>query len=199
MYGGLARRPEVTLDAFTLVLCHELGHHVAGYPFASAWASNEGQSDYFATQSCGKVLWGSQRSKNAEARALIPALPKAQCDRSWNDTDDQNLCYRLMLASKSLADLAGSKGSSKVDWATPDSSIVSKMYNGHPDGQCRLDTMMAGSLCSADFDSNLIPGKDLGSKRNSAEAEMISAKHTCTRYMKYELGNRPGCWFKSAL
>jgi hypothetical protein len=199
MYGGLARRHEVTLDAFTLVLCHELGHHVAGYPFTTHWASNEGQSDYFATQSCGKLLWRSQRSKNSTAREQIAAIPKADCDAIWKNEEEQNLCYRLMLASKSLADLAGSIGANKVNWETPDAKVVNKTYNGHPQGQCRLDTMKAGALCAADFDSTLIPGKDLGSKRNSAEAEMVSAKHTCTEYMQYELGFRPRCWFRPAL
>ena len=32
---SLARRPEVTLDGY-LVICHEIGHHVAGYPFSSS-------------------------------------------------------------------------------------------------------------------------------------------------------------------
>ena len=44
MFGGLARRPEVTKDAFQFVVCHEVGHHLAGWPFAYDWASNEGQS-----------------------------------------------------------------------------------------------------------------------------------------------------------
>ena len=28
--GGLARRPEVSSDGFTMVICHELGHFLAG-------------------------------------------------------------------------------------------------------------------------------------------------------------------------
>ena len=32
MFGGLARHPAVTADGFTLVACHELGHHLAGAP-----------------------------------------------------------------------------------------------------------------------------------------------------------------------
>jgi hypothetical protein len=199
MYGGLARRPEVTLDGFTLVLCHELGHHLAGYPFSAQWAANEGQSDYFAAQSCARALWKDQRSRNEEARELIPALPKAHCDAVWKDRESQNLCYRTMLAGKSLADLMSTQSKSKAEWDTPDSKAVSKTFNGHPKGQCRLDTMMAGALCDLGFDMNVIPGKDLGSKRNSAEAEMVSAKYTCTQYMKYEVGFRPSCWFKSAL
>src|SRR5688572_29988567 len=33
MFGGLARRPETTPDGFAMVLCHEIGHHLAGFPF----------------------------------------------------------------------------------------------------------------------------------------------------------------------
>jgi hypothetical protein len=199
MYGGLARRPEVTLDGFTLVLCHELGHHLAGYPFSAAWAANEGQSDYFATQSCARELWKESRSKNAEARELIPDLPKAQCDSVWKTEDEQNLCYRLMLASKSIGDLAAAVSNKSVAWDSPDTKAVTQTYNGHPQSQCRLDTMMAGALCNLAFDMKLIPGKDLGSKRNGPEAELMSAKHTCTQYMKHEIGYRPACWFKSTL
>jgi hypothetical protein len=31
MYGGLARRPEISQDGFALVVCHELGHHIGGH------------------------------------------------------------------------------------------------------------------------------------------------------------------------
>ena len=60
MYGGLARRPEITKDGFTMVLCHEIGHHLAGFPFdggAGRWPANEGNSDYFAALSCSRNLW----------------------------------------------------------------------------------------------------------------------------------------------
>ena len=40
IFGGLARRPEITTEGLTLVLCHELGHHLGGFPFVSKWASN---------------------------------------------------------------------------------------------------------------------------------------------------------------
>src|SRR5690554_4793938 len=46
MFGGLARRPEVTPDGFALVVCHELGHHFGGYPFYGNrdWAAAEGEA-----------------------------------------------------------------------------------------------------------------------------------------------------------
>src|SRR6478609_9034269 len=70
MYGGLARRPEVTPDGFTLVVCHEVGHHFGGYPFVrdAYWAANDGQADYFSTLACARRLWQNQPADNALAR-----------------------------------------------------------------------------------------------------------------------------------
>src|SRR3990167_7373924 len=67
MFGGLARRPEITRDGFQMVVCHEVGHHLGGFPFVNRWAANDGQSDYFATQSCAKEIWGSQVKENQKA------------------------------------------------------------------------------------------------------------------------------------
>jgi hypothetical protein len=199
MYGGLARRPEITRDGFSIVICHELGHHLGGYPFSSAWAANEGQSDYFATLSCARLLWKDQVEKNAESAELIPDLPKAKCDATWETEDDRNLCYRLMLAGKSTADLLSALGGTVAKWDSPDPKKVSSTNNAHPQGQCRLDTYIAGALCVAEFDENLIPGKALGGRRNSADAERESAKYTCTPVDSFEIGTRPLCWFKPFL
>ena len=62
MYGGLARHEHATLDSFRVVACHEIGHHLGGAPRRSGWwgsigwASNEGQSDYYANFICMKKL-----------------------------------------------------------------------------------------------------------------------------------------------
>ncbi len=52
MYGGLARHKDITNDAFTLVVCHEVGHHLGGAPkktrsagrvgIRKRWVTNEG-------------------------------------------------------------------------------------------------------------------------------------------------------------
>jgi hypothetical protein len=58
VYGGLLSHPELTEDEVTLVLCHELGHHLGGKPTASrgGWSSSEGQSDYWSGQFCANLL-----------------------------------------------------------------------------------------------------------------------------------------------
>jgi len=56
MFGGLAKRPEVTEDGFAMVLCHEIGHHLGGFPYVQDWAADEGQSDMHATGAHGIEL-----------------------------------------------------------------------------------------------------------------------------------------------
>lgn len=186
MYGGLARRAEVTKDGFALVLCHEIGHHLGGFPQTSGWAANEGQSDYFATLSCARELWKDDVAENAKAADEIPDFPKQQCDSRWENEADRNICYRSMLGGFSLANLLNQLGSGgAIDWDTKDPSEVSRTDNAHPDAQCRLDTYMAGAVCTAEFDANDIP-----------KSEAASAKVSCLQSAGDEIGSRPRCWFK---
>jgi len=195
MYGGLARRAEVTRDGFSMVLCHEIGHHLGGFPFVSNWAADEGQADYFATHACPQLLWGMDTAGNAAARAEIPATPKAKCDAVYNTEDAQNLCYRTVIAGKHLADLLGALGGTEASYDTPDTSVVRTTNHAHPAAQCRLDTYIAGALCTNDYDKTVIAGKDLGAGRNGTEAESRSATQYCASRDNFEFGTRPTCWF----
>ncbi len=188
MFGGLARRPETTLDGLTLVACHELGHHLGGFPFVSSWAADEGQSDYFATLTCGRNVWQDQVEENAKHRATIDPYAKDLCDKVWSTEPDQDLCYRVMEAGYSLGNLLGNLGGQKVAYNTPDKSKVSKTNHAHPAGQCRLDTYMSGALCVREFDDNLIP-----------KTEVESKGVTCATSDGFELGARPLCWFKPTM
>jgi len=196
MYGGLARRPEITADGFTLVVCHELGHHLAGFPFSSSWAANEGESDFFATHKCGPTLWRDQVAENAKARKVIPETPKKACDEMYPTEEAQDLCYRLAMAGESLANLLGALRDQKPSFDTPDKSVVRRTNNNHPDAQCRLDTYMAGATCLAGYDKDLIPGKEEG---NNLKGEEASAPFHCTASQQYAIGLRPACWFKARL
>ncbi len=180
MYGGLARREEVTLDGFALVLCHEIGHHLAGFPFVSEWAANEGQADYYGTQACLRQLWRGQ--DNSVAASTVDGAARQACDESWAAEGDRNLCYRIMMAGRSLAELLA-HGQSKVSFSTPDAKVVKRTFHEHPEAQCRLDTFVAGALCKASFDMNIIPGD-----------EPEAMKYSCGP--RFEEGQRPRCWFK---
>ena len=80
VYGGLLTHPDISEDEITLVLCHELGHHLGGAPTASrgGWSSSEGQSDYWSGQFCAHLL-----EKPMESAEKLTRLYAASSDGSW--------------------------------------------------------------------------------------------------------------------
>ena len=207
MYGGLARHPELTKDGFAMIICHELGHHLAGFSFrkggglfGGTWAANEGQSDYFASHVCARKLWGEQKEINAGFRGTIHKIAEESCDERWATQEERDLCYRINAGGESLAaTLAALSDTDMPDYETPDENVVNKTNDKHPAAQCRLDTYFAGSLCPAAFDDNLIPGKKVPQGVDSIEAEKEAANHSCTEYSGYDYAHRPLCWFKPRL
>lgn len=201
--GGLGRRAELTLDGLTLVACHELGHHLGGFPFVpggffqKAWAANEGQADYFASHVCARRMWGSQLETNATFASKVDVLAKQQCDQVWTTVEDQNLCYRITVGGQSIANtLAALTSKPMPAFTTPDTHVVSKTDDNHPVAQCRLDTALQAALCKADFDDKLIPGKSVSAGVTSTDAEREAADKNCTNYSHYAIGLRPTCWYK---
>jgi len=203
MYGGLARRPEVTPDGFAMVVCHELGHHLAGFPFYgdTDWAASEGQSDYFATQSCAREIWRGQTNENAQFRTLVGDFEKKKCDVAWSKVEDQDLCYRTAAAGHSLATLLGALRSNTnlPRFDTPDQRKVATTYTAHPEAQCRLDTYFSGALCPVTFDKNQIPGRSSSGGQTSQNAELSASNQSCMTAAGYNAGVRPLCWFKPKL
>ena len=207
MYGGLARHPEMTLDGFAMVLCHELGHHLAGFTFrkgfggfGGTWAANEGQSDYFATQSCARELWASETEENAKYRETVPEVVQKRCDAVWKTVAEQDLCYRINDGGRSLANVlsALSKDPTMPEFETPDANKVNKVDDSHPAAQCRLDTYYAGSLCTATQDPMIIAGKKMDDPFGT-KAEMQSSEHTCMEISGHNEGIRPRCWFRPGI
>ena len=183
MFGGLARRPEITPDGFAMVVCHEVGHHLAGFPYVADWAANEGQSDYWALHACAKNIWYNQA---IEITKLDP-YAKELCDKY---ADGSNQCYRSMNASFSLATLLGALNNKKVNFNTPDKTKVNKTNNSHPKAQCRLDTYVSGILCDVKWDDYEMP-----------TTEKESMKYLCSNKntTSYDIKARPQCWFKPTL
>ena len=202
MFGGLARRAEVTNDGFQLVVCHELGHHFAGFPFygANDWAASEGESDYFATQVCARKIWSDEPELNATYKTRISAAAVEKCDAAWSVQAERDLCYRASAGGQSLANLLaalGGQGTPKFE--TPDPTVVSKTNVNHPKGQCRLDTYFQGALCPTVFDVKKIPGRKHPMGQGSKDAEQEAITASCAKSAGFELGNRPLCWFKPQL
>jgi len=189
MYGGLARHEKVTEDGFALVLCHEIGHHIGGAPKLGlqaglgAWASNEGQSDYFGTLKCLRKTFLNDNNKAIIKKLNPPAALVSACSKAWVNEEDRAICIRGGMAGHSLAGLLailGNRGEPKFE--TPDTAVVTKTDNSHPKAQCRLDTYFQGALCDVSFNEDV-----------SAKDEVTG---TCHKSMGHKTGLRPLCWFK---
>lgn len=202
MFGGLARRPEVTKDGYAMVVCHELAHHMGGFPVKNPgyWASAEGQSDYWATQTCARKAWKDEADINASFRDTVDPVAKRKCDEVWDQTAQQDLCYRVSMAGQSLGNLLAVLGRSpEPSFATPDQNVVTRTNMNHPKAQCRLDTYFYGALCKLNHRGNFIPGKHHPQGQLSKAAEHESAGNSCYTVDQYSEGSRPACWFKSTL
>lgn len=204
-FGGLARRPEISLDGFTMVACHELGHHLAGFPFIKdprtgilSWASSEGEADYFASQVCARRIFKDEPLQNAAAQLVVGAFARNKCDSVWSAQSDRDLCYRIEVAAEGLSALLGRGGVASVAPRpqTPDRSLVRQTFTDHPAAQCRLDTYFAGALCPVAFDESLIPGKNHPQGQGSQAAEWTAVAQSCATANGYTVGVRPRCWFK---
>lgn len=189
MYGGLARHEAITQDGLTLVACHELGHHLGGAPKFGIferidWASNEGQSDYFAGLKCLRLMFASPGTRSFTHAALDDAQPRAACERSFSAPADRDLCVRAAIAGMSVTSLFRIKRRETVlpRYDTPDPKVVDKTRDKHPATQCRLDTYFSGTLCPR-------PISDALDEENPASG-------TCTRSQGFTTGLRPLCWYK---
>ena len=192
MYGGLARHQLVTDDGFALVVCHELGHHLGGFPQkgysdgTTSWASNEGQADYFATMKCFRKLKENEDNSRFLANKKVPSIVQDKCSEGFKSTAEINLCIRGSMAGQVLADLlhslGGGSASKNPDFSKPDANEVETTNDAHPAAQCRLDTYFAGATCYAS------QNEEFGLNDASTGA--------CAEEKGDQSSFRPHCWYK---
>lgn len=183
MFGGLARHPKVTEDGFMLVICHETGHHLGGAPRkGDRWASNEGQSDYYATLKCAREIWKDEDNAAVVAKMEIPETVTATCQKAFDSATDIAICQRAAMGGKSLADTLGDLGQTgDTDFDKPDPSVVTETDDNHPEAQCRLDTYFAGAVCNKSKD--VLPDP------------VDPTVGACAQEKGESLGVRPLCWY----
>ncbi len=189
--GGLIRHKLFNKNLFASVLCHELGHHIAGPPYKSfflfgpTWASAEGQSDYFATNICLKRLYMDKNNTEIlGAEEINPFIDEA-C--RLKDPRYYDLCVRNTLISEETGRMLAILGSKKPipeekmpKLNTPDSNQVSRVFTKHPKAQCRMDTYFQGSLCESYF---------------LVESEQKGVKNCEDKWDDLFSGARPRCWY----
>lgn len=191
IFGGLQRAKGMSHDAVTMVLCHELGHLIGGFPFVrdagDQSMSAEGNSDYFATQACLRTLWQDEDDRNLkaeQAKGALPAKLVSACHKAFKTRDDIGICLRSMAAIKSIQSLFN-----KTSLTTPSKAKVARTQVEHPKSQCRIDTFIAGALCPKTWDYNRRFPK------NRDELRLVSCTRADFKDSIYE-GVRPRCWYQ---
>jgi hypothetical protein len=177
--GGLGRYPNMTLDAFSMIICHELGHQFGGAPlYDQDWASNEGQADYYGSLKCLRKIFADEDNKAIVATLSVPALVTEKCSTQYSKPEEITLCKRISMTALANAKVLADVTNTPVpDFSTPDTNVVTVTQQSHPDTQCRLDTMFQGALCPVDH--------------NVETSNTDPFVGTC----KEGLGSRPLCWF----
>lgn len=182
MNGGLARHPQMTKDAFLLLICHEVGHHLGGAPKIlrgnsglRGWSSAEGQADYYATSKCLPLFFKGGTETKAFDLDIDPVNYKMALSKCRDDA-----CARITLAGLSVSRVFASlvAGTPEPKMTVTDPTKVSKTIYNHPNPQCRLDTYMSGANCD---------------QRIEIPFDSVDAKvGACVQ----DVGARPFCWFQ---
>lgn len=187
MFGGLARYRSMTQDGFLLVLCHEVGHHMGGAPkkvdrfLMRSWASNDGQSDYFASLKCLKEIFAAEETQDMTGQ---PASLVSSCEAAHPNKADAKICVRIGMAGMAVATLFSElEQSPAASFTTPDRTVVSRTLETHPKAQCRLDTYLQAALCEVDYREEV--------------SQTDEVKGTCHSSLGHSVGLRPSCWFKA--
>lgn len=197
---GLLESPRLTPDVYRLILCHEIGHLLGGeprLPLPAEWdgarssdggslLSSEGQSDYYSTATCFRRLAKTGFAAQSKSlptelhnvrRAPAPARIQELCAKAWPESEvERSICERAALAGVGFLTLVSSFNISLEVRDTTEATKV--IVNTYPSRQCRLDTMVAGALCSVDLPLDFSRVQDLDLRCAKEEAQ------------------RPKCWYR---
>jgi hypothetical protein len=141
-------------------------------------------------------MWKDEPELNAKFKAKVLPFAQKVCDTNYAAQADRNICYRSSVAGLSLATLlAKLRESPAPKFETPDPTIVESTFEDHPEAQCRLDTYLAGAVCTVPFDKSIIPAKKLSDKFGP-KAEKEAGRYSCLARDGWVTAQRPRCWFK---
>lgn len=203
-YGGMARLEVMTPDAFTLMVCGQLGTLLGGFP---RWLPEQkatrinamslsANASYYATYVCANLLWEHQHEDNAKSRDVVDHESRQFCDSLFEKTAEQNLCYRKAIAARVAATFLNRDKPVSIE--TPDEQIVMESQNTGG-GQCSFDTYLAGAACkkSGAWQHDTYPLDEWQMAAQSCAAKEADYPYDSADVIK--AGLRPFCWFKPGL
>ena len=181
--GGIARTEQINADAFALIVCHEIGHHLAGPPMIWKY-SIEGQADYFGVSECLRRVLPRLPENSAFRISKTPWPVVKLCTRAYDSHAERNICMRSAIAGARLAGyFAHKRHIQEPSFYTPARETAQTTDSGIPTPQCRLDTYLAAALCNPEQNSN----------QNESPAWL------CQQERLGLFNQRPECWFKGPL
>ncbi len=155
---------ELSEDAISLMLCHEIGHIAGGTPYrkfnyTDIPFSKEASADFFATSVCMPALLKHQNNLSF-TKLMTDEKIKRICKNEVTDSD-KGLCTRIVLASLNLAKkwyktyetFSEDKDPGPVPSLDSPLNVSYKIAvpwivdDIHPKPQCRLDTFLKGLEC----------------------------------------------------
>jgi hypothetical protein len=189
---GFLDNRKLNADGQLFTLCHELGHHYGGAPKRYktsmesmlskddnpfSWSSAEGQSDYYAAAKCARLVFALD-SLTAQPKAQdVSPIVRDLCNQSFSTELEQRICYRINLAGLNMLEAYNTKNEVFGYGKKAEPLIEKGVLSGHPHKQCRLDTILAGSLCS-------VPARE---KPDDVNPDI--------GFCKDEVSKRSACWF----
>lgn len=158
---GMLNSSRLTADGLRAVICHEIGHILGGAPRKNApvdwdgplapdgksWMSSEGQADYYATSVCFKeIVRGQNHDLYLINQKISPRLQKS-CEEKWgHQNENKKICIRAGLGGENFLKLTFEF---PISFETPSGEKTqSTITDSYPTRQCRLDTLLAGALCT---------------------------------------------------
>jgi hypothetical protein len=188
-FGLFTKNKFMTKDAFLFVGCHEIGHHLGGFPKNSgsiSWASVEGESDYFAAAKCLREILKNDPENSFAESLNVPESVKEMCKAQYAAADDYRICLRASRAAEDVGKLLDYMGTMLEKPETfllqAEPAPAAATVTSHPKALCRTHTILQASLCHVASDVSM-----------SDTDETIGA---CHGENGDSLGNRPLCWFK---
>lgn len=153
-WGGLARIPGMNDEGMALTACHELGHVLGGTPKIKIkeflWSSAEGQSDYYASAVCLKNYFKHvHQQKKLTIPSKLSETAFTLCRTTYSNETDFLVCLNTNKGIEAFANVLMhlSQYKEQLDIDTPSKNKVTHtMYDSYPETQCRIDTLVLGSL-----------------------------------------------------
>lgn len=191
---GYYRNEKVTDDGFRMALCHEMGHIMGSAPRRPApqeynrqisndglmFESAEGEADYYASLKCMRVVLGNEDNVAFNREHGVSKRVTDLCDVQFPDRRASALCQRIAMAGANF--LTSMAMQVPISFDTPSREVVERtVINSLPPRQCRLDTLLAGALCTVDENVSM-------SHRDPAIGACTSKNDAA--------GARPACWFR---